>query len=81
MRRILAGVVATLALALVAVACSGVFDVRASVETYCATPIPVFTADQSAAQDSVALGCPFGYVNGDGDTVIVVPADFSPRVP
>jgi hypothetical protein len=74
MKRFLAVVVAVVALGLVAAACSGVFDVRASVETYCATPVPIFSANQAAAQDSVPFGCPFGYIDAAGDTILFIPA-------
>ncbi len=39
----------------------------------CYTPVPIFTVDSLAAADSVALGCPYGFVDDSGKIHIVNP--------
>ena len=39
----------------------------------CYTPVPIFQVDSTSAVDSVALGCPYGFVDDSGKIHIVNP--------
>ena len=57
-------------LLLIAIACYELSSVEVK-GPVCLTPVPVFTVGGTSAADSVPLGCPYGYINENGDTVLV----------